>query len=251
MQTTLYSRLPECTKMSDSQTAKSCGLCNKTRNICWKCSQCKKFLCEDCKIIHSKVNLGKDHDLTRIREPIERDEPLGPNSVICNKHRNKICELFCKTCEELTCGSCLSILHKNHNLHAVDDIHKELQKKLTKLETDIDIDILSKFEKDEEILNKFDFIHRLKYEEAQRKIKEREHFFIEEVKKHTRMLLNELHEKWDVISSDISEQKSKISEIKSDLSYYKKNINESKDSKDIEKMLRDIKRLGNSLSEIN
>ncbi|CAG2247401.1 unnamed protein product [Mytilus edulis] len=82
------------------------------------------------------------------------------------------------------------------------------------------MDILSKFEKEEETLNKLDFIHCQKYEEAQRNIKERENFVIEEVKKHTQTLLNELHEKWGVISSDISEQKSKISEIKSDLLYY-------------------------------
>ncbi|CAG2247402.1 unnamed protein product [Mytilus edulis] len=231
--------------------AKTCGLCDRNRNICWKCSQCDKYICEDCKIIHSKVNLGKEHDLTRIREPIERDELLGLKSVVCNRHRNKICDVFCRTCEELTCTSCQSIYHNHHNLPSVDDIHTEFKIELTKFETHIDLDILSKFEKDEEILNKFDFIHRQKYEEAQRNIKERENFFIGEVKKHTQTLLNELHEKWDLISSDISAQKSKISEIKNDLSYLKNNINESKDSRDIEKMLRDIKSLGHSLSEIS
>ncbi|XP_076094610.1 uncharacterized protein LOC143065127 [Mytilus galloprovincialis] len=237
--------------MSNSQTAKTCGLCDRNTNICWKCSQCDKYICEGCKIIHSKVNLGKEHDLTRIREPIERDELLGLKSVVCNRHRNKICDVFCRTCEELTCTSCQSIYHNHHNLPSVDDIHNEFKIELTKFETQIDVDILSKFEKEVEILNKFNFIHQQKYEEAERNIKERENFFIGEVKKHTQTLLNEIHEKWDLISSDISEQKSKISKIKNDLSYYKNYINESKDSRDIEKMLRDIKSLGHSLSEIS
>ncbi|VDI26326.1 tripartite motif-containing protein 2/3 [Mytilus galloprovincialis] len=236
--------------MSYFQTAKICGLCDKTRNICWKCFQCDKFICEDCKNIHSRVNLGKDHEMTRIREPIERDEPLGPKSVVCNEHRNKVCELFCTTCEQLTCISCLLKYHRNHILPSVDDIHKEFQEKLTKFETYIDENFVSELEKKEETLNKFDFIHCLKYEEAKRKITEREQLLIKEVKKNSRMLLNELYERWDVIRSCISAQKSKISEIKKDLSYYKNKINESKDSRDIEKMLGDIKILENTSLEL-
>lgn len=54
-----------------------------------KCSQSQKFPCEHT-VIYSRVNLDQNHDLTRIMEPIERDDPLGPKSIVCNRHRNKI-----------------------------------------------------------------------------------------------------------------------------------------------------------------
>ncbi|XP_052101129.1 E3 ubiquitin-protein ligase TRIM9-like [Mytilus californianus] len=100
-----------------SQAPVSCGLCETDRQIKWKCLECSLLMCNHCKEkVHSKFKTFQDHKIIDIREIGLHAEELDFKNIKCKEHAEHNCCLFCKTCDNLVCPTCVSKVHKKHDL---------------------------------------------------------------------------------------------------------------------------------------
>ena len=121
---------------------KKCQICNMNINInkLLYCFFCKEIFCVNCREKHlSKLNKKNNH-LYKIFILKEKN---------CLKHKFKINEYYCITCEKYLCKDCLPIAHFNHNiknLYSVLD-HKNKLKNIIEEEENINKKNLQEFNK--------------------------------------------------------------------------------------------------------
>ena len=99
-----------------------------------RCLTCSDYLCENCCTIHQKQKLSKDHDVKTLEEIKHSDKKTGVRSLHkkhhCKEHKNKLLELYCKTCKRVICLLCAVVTHKNHDYIDISKVRPELQKQL-------------------------------------------------------------------------------------------------------------------------
>ena len=123
---------------------KKCQICNININInkLLYCFHCKEIFCIKCKDIHySKLN-KKNTNEHLIRRLILKEQK-------CIKHKFKLNEYYCVTCEKYLCRECLPYAHINHNiinLYLVNE-HKNELKALIEKEEKINNNNLNEFNK--------------------------------------------------------------------------------------------------------
>jgi tripartite motif-containing protein 33 len=104
-----------------------CTNCDENNYSEWYCTNCNELLCEDCRVAHSRVKLTKDHiiisNITQINNnnslPNKSSNFLNKKSISnylnCHIHTREKLNIFCETCDILTCRDCqLSQMHKDH-----------------------------------------------------------------------------------------------------------------------------------------
>ena len=106
-----------------------------------RCTECENYLCKKCLTAHNNWPPFREHELLAL------EELAKPNNMSkakarprCKKagHRDKMLELYCKTCKELACLTCLSLDHPkpDHDYEPVDVVAKQ-QKEALKATFDI------------------------------------------------------------------------------------------------------------------
>lgn len=116
-----------------SQVPVSCGLCEIDRPIMWKCLDCSLLVCNHCKEkVHSKFKNAQDHKVIDIKEVGLHAEELDFKNIKCKEHAEHNCCLFCKTCGNLVCPTCVSQIHNKHDLI---EIREGYNMKIDKLKT--------------------------------------------------------------------------------------------------------------------
>ena len=76
-----------------------CHFCEKKNAVSWKCLCCQDLYCNDCKKVHEKFSISKDHiivSLVKLNDKIMAEQKLKILSAI--KSQGK-CDLFCVKCE--------------------------------------------------------------------------------------------------------------------------------------------------------
>ena len=111
---------------SEGQCPLICQICDEETSIQWKCSDCKMFMCEICKVkIHPKFTFGKDHTITNIREIKPNNEQseasLDFTNIKCSLHDNQKCCLYCKLCDQVICPRCVLSTHNKHDLAEISE----------------------------------------------------------------------------------------------------------------------------------
>ena len=108
MKVALNSRKTFCHKCIDSEAV---GYCN----------DCKAFICELCKLVHTKWPELQEHVITKVNEiktnlaektlsiPLVRKHPKK-----CEKHQDETLKIFCEECEIVICRDCIMEDHKTH-----------------------------------------------------------------------------------------------------------------------------------------
>ena len=87
-----------------------CTICtrkNRVKQAQKYCIECKKNLCNDCVEIHIEHNEG--HTLV---EGHGDDEAVNLLTEKCEKHKDKLIELYCVDHDELVCSICALLEHR-------------------------------------------------------------------------------------------------------------------------------------------
>ena len=118
---------------SKDESVIKCTNCDENNQADWFCTNCNEWLCEECKVAHTRVKLTKDHSIlfkTAVKQQklAEKQEKLSPNSksnvqnVYCSLHLKEKLYLYCETCDQLTCRDCqLSSRHKEHKYKFINE----------------------------------------------------------------------------------------------------------------------------------
>ena len=110
-----------------------CTNCDENNHADWFCTNCNEWLCEECKIAHTRVKLTKDHSIlfkTAVKQQqqqqqaktsVEKQNKTNTN-VYCSIHSKEKLFLYCETCDLLTCRDCqLSSRHKEHKYKFINE----------------------------------------------------------------------------------------------------------------------------------
>ena len=125
-----------------------CELCIASSNAEAFCRQCARFICNDCVLIHTKLQTFVSHEVASLEDlkhgrakPIAVDDPP---TEMCRIHKQPYI-IFCFKCETLICQHCALKDHLGHNyefskisatsvkMKLLEDIHflKKLNKEFT------------------------------------------------------------------------------------------------------------------------
>ncbi|CAC5425987.1 unnamed protein product [Mytilus coruscus] len=100
----------------------NCGLCETDRPIKWKCLDCDLLLCNHCKEkVHLRVKTARDHRIVDLKEIGLYKEILDFANIPCLDHAGQYTCLYCKKCDTLVCPTCVSKVHKKHDLTEIQE----------------------------------------------------------------------------------------------------------------------------------
>ena len=99
------------------ETSKICSSCDEEGEEGVKfCLDCKEWLCEGCVAAHKRVKLTKNHALSD--DPPKTEE--SPDKF-CPIHPTEPLQLFCDSCDMLTCRDCQLQSHRDHRYDYVKE----------------------------------------------------------------------------------------------------------------------------------
>ncbi|XP_071169267.1 uncharacterized protein [Mytilus edulis] len=186
-----------------SQIPINCNLCETEKNIKWKCLTCGVLMCSTCKDkIHLRI--AKDHKVVDIKNVGLPVEELDFTNIKCKEHSEQSTCLFCTKCDKLVCPTCVSKVHKKHDLTEISDAYnlkidklKKGQRKLQKEKYEI---IATKDQ-----LNQFQNAENSNYTKVSADILNHEKVLKQAVEKHIEKLRNELEQNHKA-SSKVNEE---------------------------------------------
>lgn len=127
-------KLEESERQKLRQREEDCSGCENGQNMATnRCLECQEFLCGDCTLAHRRVKFTRDHEILSFEEFVDRTNPKEDSSfVFCVKHSSENIDMYCKTCDLLTCKDCRrTVDHKEgHEIvslqNAIDSIKPTL-----------------------------------------------------------------------------------------------------------------------------
>ncbi|XP_063406059.1 E3 ubiquitin-protein ligase TRIM71-like [Mytilus trossulus] len=99
---------------------------SKTCEICMSgpgshyCIDCEEYYCENCKFVHNRQKLSKNHQFQKASDRI----PEGKSK--CSEHKEEL-TLICNTCNAQICTSCVTGKHNGHTFSKIVDILLQLR----------------------------------------------------------------------------------------------------------------------------
>ncbi|XP_063418711.1 E3 ubiquitin-protein ligase TRIM45-like [Mytilus trossulus] len=208
--------------LHEGQIPISCQLCEESNEIKWKCIECDFLLCTKCQKIHEKVKSTYQHTIIDIKDIASQQQQAKENkdfhNIPCEIHSGQNCCIFCQTCDEVICPSCITITHTKHNMIELVKGYEQTVKKLKTFNSEIDKQ-LANYERGRSNLSTFKSSEDIKYEREKQKIMSREKLLKDEVEMHTKSLLKELDQRWDLQSKLVKDADIKSKKINKDLEY--------------------------------
>jgi len=92
------------------------------------CVQCQQNYCEPCSLYHKKIKSSSSHALVGIGTGSYPTELLKLSVNMCEQHKGKELEVFCRDCKVAVCVVCVITLHKNHDCSDIEHVSEELRK---------------------------------------------------------------------------------------------------------------------------
>ena len=133
-----------------------CESCDSKEKAVAYCCDCPAHLCESCVTSHQAVKFLRAHKVKNIlSENISKRCCLSIESY-CNIHPDKKFELYCKTCQCVTCLLCFVNYHNGHDHSNIDsDTRIEVQGQIEELVDQVEPK-LSEFEEDLRYINEIE-----------------------------------------------------------------------------------------------
>ncbi|XP_029437946.1 tripartite motif-containing protein 66 isoform X2 [Rhinatrema bivittatum] len=102
--------------------ARSCFECMEKKPAHSLCTSCNRWLCSPCTEEHRHAKDTGEHLLSVPHKGYSGTEG-GPGecSLFCPLHNQEALQLFCETCDVLTCRSCLILEHKDHRFRHLNE----------------------------------------------------------------------------------------------------------------------------------
>lgn len=178
-----------------AQIPVQCQLCEGNTNVKWKCKECELLMCEKCtEKIHPKFKMADTHHVVKIKDVAKNDQDSfqKQNRAKCKIHISQDYCIFCQTCDELVCPSCLTKSHQKHDLQEIEDIFTEDIKSLNSCNDELKNKFLDFYEKQLEKIeqlkvNKMDHLEMVKC-----KIEKQESKFMSALKSFKQTVLDDL-----------------------------------------------------------
>ena len=101
-------KIEEFERQKLRQREEDCSGCENGRSMAAnRCLECQEFLCTDCTLAHRRVKFTREHEILSLEEFVDRTNPKDDSSyVTCTKHNAENIDMYCKTCDLLTCKEC-------------------------------------------------------------------------------------------------------------------------------------------------
>ncbi|XP_076098503.1 uncharacterized protein LOC143068382 [Mytilus galloprovincialis] len=204
----------------------TCQLCEESREIKWKCLQCNFLMCSRCKKIHQKVKSSDQHKIIDIKDIAEFQQHSSDpdfNTIECGVHAGQIYCLFCQTCEEVVCPSCIAKTHNEHKMTVINEAYNLAMKSIKCINSEVK-QKLSEIVTTKSKLGAIKSSENLKYAKEKKKVLARNNLLKDEVNKLTRKLLNELEQKHDELMKSVNHEENRSEKIRQDLELRNNNI---------------------------
>ena len=117
-------KLEEFDRQKLRQREEDCSGCDNGRNIAAnRCLQCQEFLCGDCTLAHRRVKFTREHEILSLEEFVDRTNPKDDSSFMtCANHNTEDIDMYCKTCDLLTCKECRrTVDHEGHEIASLQN----------------------------------------------------------------------------------------------------------------------------------
>lgn len=101
-------KLEEFDRQKLRQREEDCSGCENGHNMAsHRCMECQEFLCDDCTLAHQRVKFTREHEILSLEKFVDRTNPKEDSvNVTCTKHSTENIDMYCKTCDLLTCKEC-------------------------------------------------------------------------------------------------------------------------------------------------
>ena len=109
-------------KLKESQTPQ-CEKCKKSTATGF-CQDCGKFVCDKCIELHQMWEDFAGHQIITMQDLQANAASLVPPKkkvLYCPKHKDKLLEIYCETCNTLICNNCTIRLHQGHQYDVASD----------------------------------------------------------------------------------------------------------------------------------
>jgi len=127
------------------------------------CVQCGQNYCDQCSQYHRKMKSSSSHtqvDIGKESKSAEMASKLSAN--ICDQHKGKEIELFCRKCNVAVCMMCVITAHRTHDCLDIETVSRDLRKlvlsdssKISELWRNTD-EVLQRLEKEKnELIRRF------------------------------------------------------------------------------------------------
>ena len=122
--------------MATQEKAKTSSACSCCKDLAINhCASCEMFMCKNCSEWHNNWPANKELNVLSV------DELKNPESqakirkkLLCNKHEDKVLEIFCQTCNDLCCVYCMFSNHLKQN-HSGVTVNEVVQKQKETLQS--------------------------------------------------------------------------------------------------------------------
>ncbi|VDI48441.1 tripartite motif-containing protein 71 [Mytilus galloprovincialis] len=198
-----------------AQVPLSCQLCEESNQIKWKCYQCDFLLCTKCQKLHKKVKSNDQHTIINIKD-IARQQ--AKDDIPCEIHSGQNCDLFCQTCYEVVCPLCIAHTHGKHHMIELAEGYKLTINKLKNFSSDL-VMKLPNYERGRSTLSSFKYSEEFKYKIEKQIILSREKDLKHEVEMHTKNLLEELDQRWDLLKQSVNDVDNTTQKINKDFEF--------------------------------
>ena len=125
--------------MAVQENSKISATCSRCKDPAVNfCTTCEMLLCKKCLTeFYDFWPANKNHNALSVEEMSNHESHEKMRKEFnCNKHRNKVQEIFCETCNDLCCINCMSSNHLKHSCVAVNEVTQK--QKETLQETTVD-----------------------------------------------------------------------------------------------------------------
>ena len=92
------------------------------------CVQCQQNYCEQCSLHHRKMRSSSSHTLVDIGTGSYPAEVLKLSANMCEQHKGKEVEVFCRDCKVAVCMMCVITSHKTHDCLDIEQVSEDLHK---------------------------------------------------------------------------------------------------------------------------
>lgn len=205
-----------------------CSFCKLEKITEWKCVDCDKLICYECKIIHLWKNDMNEHNIVCTKSAFTERLSDKPElaKTCCSEHNEFNHTNYCLYCKQLVCPECMasgSTHFKHENITIVKCRDKGLEE-LEHLKTKIENEIFLKTEDKMKSLTNLDIAFEEKYQNEKKKIENQIETLKNQITQCSHTLIacleNDLKKNKDIIEKG----KSQLLKIQKELKNEIKNI---------------------------
>ncbi|XP_022095805.1 uncharacterized protein LOC110982002 [Acanthaster planci] len=101
-----------------------CQTCEKKSPAMWRCMDCDKCLCQECRGAHDQM-AAAPHNIYSLAQlhsgEVAYKSKLREYVPYCAKHPDQRADVYCAMCKQLLCGLCAEVDHRDHS-HSVETL---------------------------------------------------------------------------------------------------------------------------------